>query len=445
MSLEKTGHEEILAAFFDTGTYTGVFEGKGGVFAAFGEVGGQGAYAVCQKGEALCAADVKICRRVLRLAAKTGLPVATFYSAPGARIDQGLKSLTSAKKMAEEAAKLSGVVPQIAVVVGVCGASSALAAASADICIIAKGAELFLSPPFLSGGQGQKPDAAKGAESAVEAGVAALVAENAHEAAKLAAKLLLFLPQNNLAQTASFDYEPNGKNFPQPYTGPAATQALADKESQIELFAGFGDGLTTSLASVCGNVVGIVATNGENTFVGHLCAAKAARFVRLCDAYSIPIVTLLNSGGLALGSTSGPGGMIREAARLASTYADASSPKVLVLCGRTFGTLYSTFASADLTIAVQGSVTAPVQPTAAVSVLEKDEIEASQNPIEAETKQRAAKYELEVASADALLKAGVADFVAENANVKEMVAKALDILATKRTQRMPKKHGNMPL
>ena len=445
MASEKLGPGGLMAAFFDTGAYTPVFETGGGVCVGFGMVGGQGAYAICQKGEAMSVGDGKVCRRVLKLAAETGSPVVTFYNSPGSKLEDGLKSLTSVKKLAAAAAKLSGVVPQIAVVTGVCGATSAITAASADLCIVTKEAELFLSAPFLSAAAGDKLAGAGTAESAVKAGVASLVADSAEDAAKLAARLLLLLPQNNLAETAGFECTPPAVAFPVPYTGAGAIEALTDCGSAIELFAGFGDGITTSLATLAGNVVGVVATNGPSTFVGRLCAAKAARFARLCDAYSIPLVTLLNSGGLVLGSHSDQAGMLREASRLASTYADATCAKVAVLCGRTFGPLYTSLAGADLTVAMQGSVTAPVEPTAAVSILEKAEIDATGNSIEAETKARATRYEKEVASADALLKAGVADFVADTATVRGTVAAALDILATKRAQRMPKKHGNMPL
>lgn len=445
MASEKLGPGGLMAAFFDAGAYTPMFEENAGATAGFGMVGGQGAYAVCQKGEALSAADVKVCRRVLKLAAETGNPVVTFYNAPGAKLDDGLKSLTSAKKLAAAAAKLSGVVPQIAVVTGVCGATSAMAAASADLCIMTKDAELFLSAPFLSAAAGDKTAGAGSAASAEKAGVASLVVEDAGEAARQAAKLVMLLPQNNLAETAAFDFNSPVSAFPAKFTAEGAVDALADAGSAVELFAGFGSGVRTYLATFAGNVVGITATAGPDTTMGRHCAAKAARFARLCDGYSIPLVTVINSGGFVVSSQSDEAGMIRAASRLSAIYADATCARVAVLCGRTFGPLYAAMAGADLTIAMQGSVTAPVEPSAAVTVLYKEEIAAAGGSLEAETDKRAKQYEQEVASADALLKAGLADFVADGATLRGTIAAALDILATKRAQRMPKKHGNMPL
>jgi len=390
--------------------------------------------------------DIGITRRVLRMAGETGCPVVTFYNAPGTRLDTPAKVLSGTRRLAGAAATLSGVVPQIAVVTGPCGATSALAAASADLCVMTRDAELFLSPPFLAAAAGNGKAGAGGAEGAAHAGVASVVAESDAEAVLTVIKLLALLPANNLAETATFEFETPATAFSlAPYTGRGAIEALADADSAVELFAGFGGGVTTALATVAGSVVGITATNGPETYLGRLCAARAARFARLCDSYSIPLVTVINTGGFVLSSQSDEDGAIRQAARLAATYADATCAKVAVLAGRTFGPVYSALANADLTIALEGSVTAPVEPSAAVTVLYRDEIAASDKPIEAETAARAAQYEAEQASATALLNAGLANFAVAPAALRGCVATALDILASKRLQRLPKKHGNMPL
>lgn len=447
MAAEKLGPAGLLGALFDEGVYTPLFETEeGAVVSAYGMVGGQGAYAVCQKGEAVGAAEIGVCRRTLRLAGETGNPVVTFYDSPGVKIEDGLKTMAAVKRLEGAAAKLSGVVPQIAVVVGVCGASSALAAAGADICIMTKDAELFLSAPFLSAAAGDKMDGAGKLESAVKAGVVNLVAEDAADAATKAAKLVTMLPRNNLSEAPGFEYSAPAGLFPTAkYTGMGAIEALCDVDSAIELFAGFGDGIITALCTVNGNVTGVAAANGPETQMGRLCAARAARFARLCDAYSIPLVTVLNTGGFVVSSHSDQTGMIREAGKLAAIYGDATTARVCVLAGRTFGAVYTALGSADLTVALEGSVTAPVEPTAAVTVLHKDEIEAGDKPIDVATAELAKAYEEEAASAAALYKAGLANFVAKPETVRGSVAVALDILATKRAQRMPKKHGNMPL
>lgn len=445
MGTDRLSPAELLTALYDAGAYTPLFETGGGASAAYGMVGGQGVYAVCQNGQAQSTADVAVSRRTLKLAAETGNPVVTFYDAPGAKLEEGLDSLSAARRLASSAARLSGVVPQIAVVTGVCAATGALAAASADVCIMTKKAQLFLSSPFLAKAAGEDFEDAGSAEAAVEAGIASLVAEDDTQAVALATKLINLLPGNNLMEAAYFEFEAPAGQWPAKYTGPAAVEALADAGSAVELFAGFGNGITTCLATVSGNVVGIAATNGPDTFLGRYCAARAARFARLCDAYSIPLVTVLNTGGFVMSGKSDVSGTIREAARLQAVYADATTARVAVLAGSTFGPAYAALAGADLTIALEGSVTAPVRPTAAASVLYKAEIEASGKPIEGETVAKAKEYEQQVASAEAVRKAGLAEFVAKPEDLRGTLSAALEILATKRAQRMPKKHGALSL
>ena len=141
--------------------------------------------------------------------------------------------------------------------------------------------------------------------------------------------------------------------------------------------------------------MGVVATGKQ---LCHNCVAKASRFVRLCDAFSVPVVTIVDTEGFVPSVTDDVAGGIREAARLAATYADATTAKVAVLAGKAVGPVYTTLAAADLRIAVTGCTVSALEPSAAVSVLYKDEIDA-----------------------------------------------ALELLSTKRAARLPKKHGNMAL
>ncbi len=447
MAAGKWSTQQVLADFFDEGAYTELFAGEGAaVAAAFGLVGGQGAYAVCQNGGALAAADVKRARKTLKLAAKTGNPVVTFYGSTGAKLEEGLAAMKAATKLGAAVAEVSGVVPQISVVLGVCGASSALAAIGADLCVMADGAELYLSAPFLSAAQGDKVADAGSAKAAADTGVAAVRAKDIADAVAQAKRLVMLLPGNNLSAAASFEFTaPGGSISLAKYSGEAAVAAIADVDSAIELYKGFGGGVTTCLATVAGAVTGIVATNGPDTVLGPYCVARAARFMRLCDAYSIPVVTVLHTGGFMMSSSADEAGNMREAARLAATYADATTAKVAVLAGKAIGPIYTAMSAADFTVAMEGTVVAPAEPSAIVSVLYKEEIAASGNSLEAETAARAKVYEAENAGAAALAKAGLADAVVAPAALRTQVAVALDMLATKRTQRLPKKHGNMAL
>ena len=437
MAIATTG-KDVLAKFFDEGAYSALYA-DGAVTAAFGSANGTPVYAVCQTGAAVAEKDTEKVVKVLDMAAKTGNPVVTFYNSVGAKLEEGLAALSGSAAVAAAVAKVSGVVPQIAVVTGVCGAGSALAAAAADVCIVSKEGELFLTAPFTSAAAGDKLEGAGSAEFAAKAGVAAIVVDSAEEAAAKAAELVGLLPANNLAGPAVFEPSaPAGTLNLAKYCPVEAAASIADANSAVELYAGYGKTVYTALATVAGNVVGIVATKGAEDVLCRNCVSKAARFVRLCDAFSIPVVTLVNTDGFVKSASDDMAGGLREAARLAGTYADATTAKVAV------GVAYTALANADLTIAVEGCTVAPLDPKAAVTVLYKDELENGTN-IAADTAKLAARYAADVCSAAAAVEAGLADMAVPAAGVRAAVVSALDMLSTKRTQRLPKKHGNMTL
>lgn len=441
-----TSGKEVLAQFFDEGAYTTLYaDAQGAVTAAFGSANGEPVYAICQNGAALAAKDTQKAVKVMKMAAKTGNPVVTFYNSIGAKLEEGLEALSASANMAAAVSRLSGVVPQITVVTGVCGAGAALAAAGADICIMSKEGELFLTAPFTSAAKGDKVLGAGSAEYAAKAGVATLVTDTAAEAAKKAAELIGILPSNNLSGPAVFEAAaPTASYNIAKYCPIEAANSIVDANSATELYAGYGKKVYTALATVSGNVVGVVSTAGADKNLCHNCVSKAARFVRFCDAFSIPVVTIINTDGFMPSNTEDVTGGLREAARLAGTYADATTAKIAVITGKAIGTAYTALANADITIAVNGCVIAPLDPKAAVTVLYQDEIGKGNN-IAADTAKLAAAYEKELCSAGAALESGVADFAVDATEVQATVVAALDMLSTKRTQRLPKKHGNMSL
>ena len=463
----KINKGEILAKFFDDGEYTALFA-DGAVSAACGYAAGQQAYAVYQNGEAVTVKDVEKNIKVLEMAAQTGCPVVTFYNSVGAKLAEGLDVLTASAKLNAQIAKVSGVIPQVAVVLGVCGGTSALSAANADVCIMAEGAELFFTAPFTSAAKGDKVADAGTAAAAAKAGVAAIVESTAAEAAEKAAHIVGLLPANNLTGPAIFEFEQPTAALAAGAEPAKAAAAVVDKDSAVELYAGFGKSVYTAFATVGGNAVGVVATGKT---LCHNCVAKASRFVRLCDAFSVPVITIVDTEGFVPSATDDIAGGIREAARLAATYADATTAKVAVLAGKAVGPVYTALAAtyadattakvavlagkavgpvytalaaADLRIAVAGCTVSALEPSAAVSVLYKEEIDASDNIIAA-TNAKAAAYTAEVCSAANAVACGAADLTCDAANVRASVVAALELLSTKRAARLPKKHGNMAL
>ena len=435
----KSTKGEILAKFFDDGEYTALFA-DGAVSAASGYAAGQQAYAVFQNGEAVSVKDVEKNIKVLELAAQTGCPVVTFYDSVGAKLAEGLDVLNAAAKLNATIAKVSGVVPQVAVVLGVCGGTSALSAANADVCIMAEGAELFFTAPFTAAAKGDKVADAGSAAAAAKAGVAAIVAADAAEAAEKLPTSWSAACQH-LTGPAIFEFEQPTAVLSANAEPAKAAAALIDKDSAVEMYAGFGKNVYTAFATIGGNAVGVVATGKE---LCHNCVAKASRFVRLCDAFSVPVLTIVNTEGFVPSTSDDIAGGIREAARLAATYADATTAKVALIAGKAVGPVYTALAAADLKIAVKGCTISALEPSAAVSVLYKDEIDASDN-IVAATKAKAAAYVAEVCSADAAVAAGSADMTCEAANARASVVAAFELLSTKRAARLPKKHGNMAL
>ena len=440
MAATKPGKTETLAAFFDDGTYTALYT-DGPVSAAYGCANGQSVYVVFQNGQPLDVNDIEKNIRVLAMAAQTGAPVVTFYNSNGACLEGGLALLNANSRLMAEIARISGVVPQIAVVVGTCAGSAAVQAAAADVCIMSEEGELFLNAPFNSE---DKVEKAGGSAFAARAGVAAIVAKDAADAAAKAARIAGLMPSNNLAGPAVFDFAaPSSALNLGRYDPKAAAGGLADADSVIELYGGYGKAVYTALATAGGTTVGIVATGAGP--MNHHCAAKAARFIRLCDAYSIPVLTIVNTTGFVRSEGDDMAGGIRQAARLAGVYAEATTVKVAVLAGEAVGPVYTVFAaSADWRVAGEGCTIAPLAPEAAVSVLYKDEIDASDNIQEA-TKAKAAEYREKVAGASAAVASGAADAAVKPAEVRTAVVQALDMLASKRAVRLAKKHGNITL
>ncbi|MEG2770560.1 MAG: carboxyl transferase domain-containing protein, partial [Oscillospiraceae bacterium] len=290
---------------------------------------------------------------------------------------------------------------------------------------------------------GDKLKDAGTANMAQKAGVAHIVAKDLAEATAAAKKLVAILPQNNLSSGAGFEFQtPSVTLNMAKYTAQTAALSMVDGDSEVELFADFGNGIYTALATVNGNVCGVIAT--EKDYLCNTCTSKAARFVRLCDAFGMPVVTVVNTEGFAKSSTEDVNGGLRAAARLTATYADASTAKVCVIVGKAVGTTYTALCNADITIALENAMVAPIEPSAAVTVLYKDELDNCTN-LEATTATLVKKYISEVASADKLVEAGLADMTSTNKDAYGAIVSALDMLSTKRCQRLPKKHGNMSL
>ncbi len=422
---KKLSADLRLKALFDDGVFWEI-DGAAkecGARAAYGSIGGATAFALCQDG----AVDMRHARKfqkVYDLAAKTGAPVVTVYDSDGVKIDDAFASLEAASEILKKCSELSGVVPQIAVVAGTCAGFSSLAAAMADVCIMAKDGELFLTPAFTDKANGGKEKGVGSAEFAEKAGVAAIVCDTEEAAISKAADIVKLLPLNNLASLPAYEFEAG---------------ALADADSETELFANIGGGAKAKLATLGGTPCGIIEASGK---INKDDAAKCAKLIEVCDAFNLPIVSLIDSDGFVPCAENDKLGGIKSAAKLASVLAEATTAKVAVINGNAIGSVFTTFCSknagCDMVYATNGAVISALPVNAAASLvyeIKKD------SDIEALGK----KYASEYASAEKALESGVIDGIIDDASAREVLISALDMLSSKRASRLPKKHGNLPL
>lgn len=305
-------------------------------------------------------------------------------------------------------------------------------AAGADLLVISKKAEFFLSAPDVVAAAGGAKKDTSSAELAAKNGSAAILADSAEDAVRSAAKLLGYLPANNLSAAPVFDFEePSGDE-------------LVDAGSFTELFAQNGKSFCVGFATVGGTAVGVVKTVANDK--GTVCpgaGAKAARFVRLCDAYNLPVISVLDAKGYTPSAEAEEWGAARAASKLANAYADATTAKISVITGNAVGPLYIAMAgksaNTDICFAYANAVISPLGVEASVIVTMGEQLAACKNADEKNA--LFAEYAKTKASAAAAASIGLVDGIVDKDNARASVISALAMLAGKRETRMPKKHG----
>lgn len=438
-----------LSYLFDEGVFTELdaFAKEGSsmcsVITAFGYVEGSPVYAFSQDSSinngAVGQGHAKKIKKVYDLAAKTGVPVVGIYDSFGAVITDGIKALSAYGELLMWVSNLSGVVPQISVIAGTCASSSAMLATSADFVVMAKDAELFITP-------NSKESVKSYSENSAKCGTASIVCEDDKEAVEMAKTLISKLPMNNLSALPVYEFE--APDCEMKADADSMVNAIADTGSVVELYADFGTAAYTALASVQGSTVGFCATNkADNKLTADDCS-KLSRFVRTCDAFAIPVITLVDTQGFDVSDKTEANGSLRDMAKLAHSYAEATTAKISVIVGNAFGPAYIALAgkgaNADLTYAYPNAVISALAPETAVEFLMHDELKGSAD-VNQKRKELADKYSAEEASAFKAAEENCIDGIINPLETREVIATALDILSGKRISRMPKKHSNMPL
>ena len=356
--IASTSAYKTITEFFDADSFTEIDafaksgEGFAEVVAGFGTVEGMPVYAFAQNsdicGGAMSKAQAAKLKKIYDLALKTGAPVVGFYDSVGGRLMQGNELLAGCGQVLNSAAAVSGAVPQISVVLGTCLGTNALNAASADFVIMSEKAQLSLD---VTGKNAS-------AEYNAEHGIASVVAKDSAEAVAKAKELVLYLPSNNLnTAPESFEEEPADCD--------CIVGSTVDGGSVYKLFDNYGKDAKVRLARLGGSVVGIVKTNGG--VLSCSATTKIAKFVRFCDAFSLPILTFVDCKGFE---------SIKSAAKAASAYAEATTVKISVVYGQAVGSGYialaGTGANADMVYALPQAVISPVNVEAAAFILAAD-------------------------------------------------------------------------
>ena len=445
---KKSGKQtarERIAMLLDGGSFVeqSMLAQDAGVVAGSGTVDGRPVYVFAQDfavmDGAMGAKQAKKIVKILEQARKTGTPVVAMCDSNGARVGEGAAALEAYADVFAHMARLSGVVPMIAMVLGPCVGAAAMMAKLSDVVIVSKpaGALMMAGPQVLA--------------SAMKTDIKAEELGGADEADAMAkARAVLgMLPANNI-EDAPFSVEEDMnrrlEGFEAGCDGAELIAALADTGSVLE----FGKGHTqavTALGKMAGRTVAFVYTGKGDTCDNRM--KKIARFVRFADCYNIPVVSLVDSTGLKLFDTvERQMAVLNAASTLVYAYSEATTVKVTLVIGNAIGSAYVAMggsANADMTYAWPGSVISPMTGEAAIQIMWKDKIMASKGDAVKAREELAAQYEAEVADGVNAAVEGLVDDVIDPADSRKMVIAALEILSSKRDSNPPKKHGNMPL
>jgi propionyl-CoA carboxylase beta chain len=411
--------------------------------------------------------------KIMEMAIKTGVPLIGMLDSGGARIQEGVIALGKYGEIFRLNTMASGVIPQISIIMGPAAGGAVYSPALTDFVIMVdKTSNMFVTGPDVIKtvtGEDVGMEELGGARTHNEtSGVAHYLADDEADAIDYVKSLVGFLPENNLSETVTYQAEseleiteadlklntiiPDSPN--QPYDMRTIIEALVDEGEFLEVQPLFAPNILIGFARVDGSSVGIVA-NQPQQMAGTLnieAGEKAARFVRFCDAFSIPILTLVDVPGYLPGTDQEWAGVIRRGAKLLYAYAEATVPLVTVITRKAYGGAYIVMGSkqlgADINLAWPTAEIAVMGGQGAVNILFRDKIREAEeqgHDIAKVRDQLAKEYTYNVASPFLAAERGELDGIIEPAATRTAVIRSLRALKTKRASLPPKKHGNIPL
>jgi methylmalonyl-CoA carboxyltransferase large subunit len=412
-------------------------------------------------GEAHCAKIVHMMQSSL----KTGSPFILINDSGGARIQEGIDSLTGYGQVFYNNVMLSGVVPQISLICGPCAGGAAYSPALTDFIIQTRAARMFITGPAVikavTGEEVTAEDLGGPAAQMNYSGVVHFIAEDDMDAVAICKRLLSFLPSNNLEDPPQWDAEevilPDKAlntvvplDPKQSYDIRSVIDHIMDNGDFMEVQASFAPNIVIGFARMQGRSVGIVA-NQPCVMAGVLdinASDKAARFIRFCNAFNIPLITFVDAPGFLPGVEQEYGGIIRHGAKMLFAYAAATVPKLTVVIRKAYGGAYLAMCSksldADRVISWPTAEIAVMGAEGAVDVIFRNEIKKAEDP--AVRRQELIKEYRETFASPYVAAAHFqVDDIIEPAETRRYLAMALDILHSKREFRPQKKHGLIPL
>ena len=408
----------------------------------------------------------KICK-IMDLAMKAGAPVLGLNDSGGARIHEGVISLGGYADVFLQNTLASGGIPQLSVIMGPCAGGAVYSPALTDFIIMVKDtSNMFVTGPTVIKAVNHEDVTAERLGGATThssiSGVAHFAAEDEQEALYILRRLLSFLPSNNVEDPPAvqptddphrMDVELNEivpDNPNRPYEMKEVITRIVDSGDFFEVAESYAPNIIIGFARFNGRVAGIVAQE-PNVLAGVLdidASCKAARFVRFCDCFNIPIVTLQDVPGFLPGVDQEHRGIIRHGAKLLYAYCEATVPKVTVITRKSYGGAYCVMSSkhirGDINYAWPTAEIAVMGPDGAVPVVFKREIEKAENP-EAMRQQLIEEYRAKFANPYVAAARGFIDDVIEPKETRPKIIAALEMLRNKRDTNPPKKHGNIPL
>jgi acetyl-CoA carboxylase carboxyltransferase component len=442
-----------------------------GVITGWGTVDGRKVFVFSQDftvfGGALGEVFAEKIHKLMDLALKVGAPVVGLNDGAGARIQEGVVSLASYGGIFYRNVLSSGVVPQVSVILGPCAGGAVYSPAMTDfIFMVRESSHMFITGPdvvkTVTGEEVTLEELGGAMSHASKSGVATFVAPDEKACLEDVRYLLSFLPSNNLEEApfvqpsderdrlcpALRDVLPASSN--QPYDMKQVVRELADEGDFFEYFPHWAKSIVCGFARLDGYPVGIVG-NQPMVLAGVLdieSSEKAARFVRTCDAFNIPLVTFVDVPGFLPGVDQEYGGIIRHGAKLLYAYCEATVPRIQVITRKAYGGAYVVMNSksigADLAFAWPTAELAVMGPQGAVEIVYRRELQQAADPV-ARRAELVAEYTERYANPYLAAERGYVDDVIDPAETRVKLIAGLELLRTKREELPHRKHGNMPL